>query len=126
MRFFFFFCIFFNDNAQGHLSHLLSVIGSLCLRKDFWDRHGTNCNSLERLLVTHSFSLTRVSLSYLDPVPAHFLTLCHLLLEVLVVALAHWPLESLRYHCYYRDHHHQHRKESQLHYHRHRHRHRPH
>ena len=127
----FFFIIFFNDNAQSHIGHFLSVIGSFCLRKDFWDRHGTNCNSLERLLVTHSFSLTRASLSYLDLVPAHFLTLRHLLLELLVVALAHQPLESLRYHCYYRDyHHHHHRKECQLHYnrhrHRHRHRHRPH
>ena len=37
---------------------------------------------------THSFPLTRVSLSYLDLVPAHFLTLRHLLLELLVVALA--------------------------------------
>ena len=122
IRLLFFF--FFNDNAQGHLGHFLSVIGSLCLRKDFWDRHRPNCNSLERLLATHSFLLTRVSLSYLVLVPAPFLTLRHLLPELLVVALAHWPLESLRYHCYYRDHHHHHhhRKECQLH----RHRHRPH
>ena len=44
----FLFFFFSNDNAQGHIGHLLSVIGSLCLRRNFWDRHGANCNSLER------------------------------------------------------------------------------
>ena len=34
-----------NYTIQQTIPNELPVIGSLCLRKDFWDRHGANCAS---------------------------------------------------------------------------------
>ena len=70
--------------------HFLITTYNVCPRGD---PRNLCANARIRLLATSSFLLTRVSLSYLVLVPAHFLTLHHLLFELLVVALARWPLE---------------------------------